>query len=100
MPTLPEHEPSLTPRLMFLLRIESYINVGAKYGPNDLEPQTWDHLLVLASERAFMDRLLDKRREGRRGNDAAMQKARQQTGLPAPGGTLFAHSKPFKGSTK
>jgi hypothetical protein len=76
------------------------INVGCKYGPNDLEPSTWDHLIVLASERAFVDRILDRRRDRNKRDEAGVNRARQQGGLPLPGQTIFPTSKPFKGSTR
>lgn len=100
MPTLPEYDAALIPRVVFLLRVEALINIGCKYGPGDLEAQTWDHLLILGSERAFVDRLVDGRRNKRQQSEAEMSKARQQTGVPAPGGTLFKTTKPFHGSTR
>lgn len=100
MPPLPEYDAALVPRVAFLLRVEGLINIGCKYGPNDLEPQTWDHLLILGSERSFVDRVVDGRRNKDRQSNAALSKARAQTGVPAPGGTLFKPSKPFHGSTR
>jgi len=83
-------------RIQFLLRIESLINVGCKFQPDDLPPRVWDELVAMALERQFVDRLVDKRRAKGRQQDRAIQQARTQTGLPPPGGTLFKHSKPFK----
>jgi hypothetical protein len=100
MPTLPEYDPEMMVRVAYIMRVEAMVNVGCKYGPNDLDPSTWDHLLILASERAFVDRVVDARREKHKHSDAGMAKARQVTGAPAPGGTLFKPSHPFHGSTK
>jgi hypothetical protein len=86
-------------RIQFLLRIESLINVGCKYQPDDLPPRVWDELIAMALERQFVDRLVDQRRNKNRQQDRAINQARKQTGLPPPGGTLFKHSRPFKGST-
>lgn len=100
MPSLPEPDPELFTRVAFLFRIEAMISVGCKYGPNDLTPDVWDHLIILSSERAFADRILDGRRDKHRQDDQQMQKARAQTGMPAPGGTLFKPTRAFKGPTR
>jgi len=100
MPPLPDYDGLLGPRMGYLLRTAAMIEVGCCYAPNDLEPATWDHLLILASERAFVDRLVDKRREKSKEHGKVMSQARKVAGTPAPGGTLFKPSKPFKGPTK
>jgi hypothetical protein len=100
MPPLPEYDQLLLSRVAFLFRVEGMINIGCKYGPNDLAPDVWDHLLVLGSERAFVDRVVDGRRDKHRQDDQQLQKARSQTGTPAPGGTLFRPTRGFKGSTR
>ncbi|HET9562679.1 MAG TPA: hypothetical protein VFP01_11265 [Propionibacteriaceae bacterium] len=100
MPSLPECDPELFTRVALLFRLEALINIGLKYGPDDLEASTWDHLLILASERAFVDRILDGRRDKHRQDDQMMQRARSASGTPAPGGTLFKPTRPFKGPTR
>ena len=100
MPPLPEYDPALVNRVALLFRIEALISVGLKYGPDDLQASTWDHLIMLSAERAFVDRILDARRDKHRQNDQMMQKARAVTGAPAPGGTLFRPTRGFKGSTR
>jgi hypothetical protein len=92
----PAHNKALMGRVQFLVRLESLINVGCKFGPNDLAPHVWDELLAMALERQFMESLVDHRRERARAQDSAVSKARQQTGLPQPGQTIFAHSRPFR----
>ena len=99
MPDLPEYDPEMMVRVALLFRLEALINVGCKYGPNDLEPSTWDHLLILASERAFVDKVVDARRDKGRRSDAGMARARQVTNTPAPGSTIFPVTKPFRGKT-
>jgi hypothetical protein len=100
MPTLPEYDPEMMVRVAYIMRVEALVNVGCKYGPNDLAPDVWDHLLILAAERAFVDKVVEGRRDKGKRSDAEMAKARQVTGAPAPGGTLFKPSRPFHGSTK
>ena len=100
MPPLPDYDGTLAPRVMYLLRVEALIEVGCTYSPNDLEPQTWDHLLILSSERAFVDKIMDRHRDRQREHSKAMGKARAVAGTPPPGATLFKPSKPFKGSTR
>ena len=92
----PKHNRRLMARIQFLLRIESLINVGCKFQPDDLPMHVWDELIAMALERQFVDRIVDKRRSRHRQQDRALQQARKQTGLPPPGGTIFKHSKPFK----
>jgi hypothetical protein len=83
-------------RVQFLLRLESLIQIGCKYQPDDLPPRVWDELLAMALERQFVDRLVEHRRAKGRREEQAVNKARQATGLPPPGGTVFTPSKPFK----
>lgn len=71
------------------------INVGCKFGPNDLPAHVWDELIAMALERAFVDKLVERRRDKRHREESAINKARQQTGVPAPGQTIFEHSRPF-----
>lgn len=85
----------LMARVDFLVRTESKINVGCHYGPDDLPAHVWDELIVLSIERSRMDRILEKRRDKDRGQSAELSKARQATGTPAPGQTLFQHDRPF-----
>jgi hypothetical protein len=95
----PAHNRGLMKRVQFLLRIESLINVGCTFRPDDLPPRVWDELIAMALERQFVDRLVDRRRSNQRSQDQAVNAARRQTGLPPPGSTIFQHSKPFRGST-
>ncbi len=83
-------------RIQFLVRVESMINVGCKFGPNDLPMHVWDELQAMALERQFVDQLIDRRRERRRKQEHAESSARSQTGLPQPGQTIFQTSKPFR----
>jgi hypothetical protein len=92
----PEHNRALLARVQYLVRLESLINVGCKFGPNDLPARVWDELLAMALERQFMDALVEHRRERSRAQETAISKARQQTGLPGPGQTIFETSRPFR----
>lgn len=83
-------------RVRWLIRLESLINVGCKFGPNDLDPDTWDELIAMALERQFVDRLVAVRREKNQHQESKLRETRQATGVPQPGGTLFEHSKPFR----
>ena len=100
MPTVPAYDPDLLPRLHYLMWVESMVNVGCHFGPNDLEASTWDQLIALAVERQFVEKILSDRRDKRGQQDVAADKARQQTGIPKPGATLFKPTKPFKGPTR
>jgi hypothetical protein len=83
-------------RVRYLVRLESMVNVGCKFGPNDLPADVWDQLVTLAMERAFVDRLVQKRHDRQGHENRAMGKARATTGVPPPGGTLFPTKKPFR----
>lgn len=82
--------------MKYLVRLESLINVGCKFRPDDLPPGVWDELIALALERAFVDKLVRQRQEKKSDQDREMSKARAATGLPQPGGTIFPTSKPFR----
>jgi hypothetical protein len=92
-PTAPEGV-----RVRYLVHLESMVNVGCKFGPNDLDPDTWGELVALAIERARMDRLIhaakDKAREGgakeTRETEEALRASREQLGIPGAGKSLFA----------
>jgi hypothetical protein len=92
----PAHNRLGMARIQFLVRVESLINVGCKYGPNDLPARVWDELVTMALERQFVDRVIDQRRARNQRQEQAMGKARQQTGLPNPGGTIFPTQHPFR----
>jgi hypothetical protein len=92
----PAHDRALVVRIQYLVRIESLINVGCHFGPDDLPARVWDELIAMALERQFVDRLVDYRRDRQSSQETALNKARQQVGLPPPGGTIFTPSKPFR----
>lgn len=100
LPALPPHDPTLQVRIAYLFRLKALIDVGCHFAPDDLPPAVWDELILLEGEKALVDRVLDKRRDQKGREDREMGKARAQTGVPPPGGTLFQHSRPFKGSTR
>lgn len=100
MPTLPAYDRALLVRVSYLTRIESMVNVGCKFAPDDLDPSTWDQLIAVALERQFVEELLRKRREKKGETNTQQQAARRQAGVPAPGGTIFKPTKPFKGPTR
>lgn len=79
--------------IQHLIRLESLINVGCHFGPDDLSPETWDGLIAMALERQFIDRLVEKRREQRKKFEDGLDKARAATGVPPPGQSLFSGKK-------
>lgn len=85
----PPHDPALFVRVQYLIGVESLINVGCHFGPDDLPARVWDELIAMNIERSFMDRLVDHRRETKREVDHAVEKAHQVTGLPRAGESLF-----------
>lgn len=89
----PEHDRSAFRWIQHLVRLESLINVGCHFGPNDLSPETWDALIAMALERQFIDRLVEHRQKKRQEFDAQLDKARAATGVPPPGRTLFKGKK-------
>ena len=86
---VPPHDQAAFVRVGYLLRLESLINVGCHFGPSDLPAQVWHELIVLNIERAYIDRVLDKRREKHSKEETALSEARSATGIPQPGGTIF-----------
>lgn len=96
----PEHDTTLLVRVRYLIWVESMINIGCHFGPDDLTAATWDQLFVLNIERSFVDRLVehhrDKDRQQQDGLQDGLNKARAHSGAPPPGGTMFSHSRPFK----
>lgn len=92
----PRHDRTAMARVHYLMRLESLINVGCKFRPDDLPASVWDELIAMALERAFVDKLVDQQREKHRREDTAMSKARAATGTPPPGQTMFKTSKPFR----
>lgn len=69
------------------------VNVGCSFEPDDLPPDAWDGLINLAQERARMDRLIFKQKTAADKEERKIQdeitKARQASGIPAPGRSLF-----------
>lgn len=84
--------PFLT-RFRHIVRLESMINVGCKFGPDDLDFGQWDDLITLAIERQWMDRQVDEQRDRIRDAakkaEAALTEARKESGVPPPGQSLF-----------
>lgn len=82
------------PRVKHITRLESLINIGCKFGPNDLEPDQWRDLVILATERQWIQQRVQEFRDTLRGQDAnvadAQKAVRQAAGLPAPGQSLFS----------
>ena len=88
-------------RLVFLTRLESMVNVGCKFAPNDLDPRTWSELVMLALERQRMEDLLRKGRDTKRDKpspeaEAAFRASRKELGMPEGGGSLFPQSRLMK----
>lgn len=81
------------PRVRHIVRLESMVNVGCKFGPNDLKPDQWRDLIVLAQERNWIDEKVQEHREKAREEqakiDKAMAEARKASGVPSPGQSLF-----------
>lgn len=96
MPEPPPHDPAAMVRVQFLVRIESLVNVGCHFGPDDLPPAVWDELIAYAIERAYIERILDQRRERHSEEQSVANEARTATGAPPPGGTIFPTSRPFR----
>lgn len=81
-------------RIAHLVRLEAMINVGCKFGPNDLAPDQWSQLIVMAEERNWMEKRIDqfreRQRKGQREIDKALSKGRKELNIPAPGGSIFS----------
>ena len=86
-------DPLFVVRLQHLVRLEAMHNVGCTFGPNDLSPYEWDELIVLAQERQRMDEAVRKHRDKSRSADQTVATARKDTGVPAPGASLFSVKK-------
>jgi len=84
-------------RIRHLTRLESMINVGCTFGPDDLSYEQWSDLIILATERQWMDARIeeqrDRIRDAKQKADAAMTEARKQSGTPPPGQSLFSGKK-------
>jgi hypothetical protein len=81
-----------------IARVESMINVGCKFGPNDLAPDAWDHLILLAQERQWIRKKVDDQKKKTKAGPeaglttegkAAIQKQRRELGIPPPGQSIF-----------
>jgi hypothetical protein len=81
-------------RVRFIVRIESMVNVGCKFGPNDLAPEVWEDLIIMGQERQYMDRLVALFREqltkDTQDEERALSELRKEQGLPGKGGSLFS----------
>jgi len=92
-------------RLRFLLRIQSMVNVGCTFGPNDLDPRTWSELIMLALEQQRMQDLLREGRDRKNAEkrpalsapeeQAALRTNRKELGVPE-GGRLFPATQPMR----
>jgi hypothetical protein len=75
------------------------INVGCKFGPDDLSPDTWDGLILIARERQKISNKIDdarRRKEPEQLPKEAQKKVdtlRKETGIPPPGQSIFAQKK-------
>lgn len=90
-------------RITFLTRIESMVNVGCKFAPNDLDPRTWSELIMMALERQRMDDLLRKGKDAQSRKDkptpeaeAALRVSRKELGMPETGTSLFPQTRPMR----
>jgi hypothetical protein len=92
----PELDERYLPRVKYLARIDNMISIGCKFGPNDLPPEVWDQLILLAQERSWIREKVDKQKNKRDPNSglskegkAALEKQRKELGVPAPGQSIF-----------
>jgi len=69
------------------------INVGCKFGPNDLSAETWRELVWFEQEKQWLDDKLSKHRETLAKKTVAEKQAidrqRQELGISPPGQSLF-----------
>jgi len=93
---IPEFDTLLITRLKLVVRWESLVNVGCKFGPNDLSPRQWNDLIMLAQERQYVDEQIRRLRDGGKGSsklpgDATVRlvEGRKKAGIPGPGQSLF-----------
>lgn len=99
-PDGPQIDSLCSARLAHLVRLESMVNVGCKFAPDDLSPQEWDELIVLSQERNWMSEHIRKRKDGEKQQQREVQKTveavRKDAGVPPPGGSLFPRKKPMQ----
>lgn len=85
-------------RISFLVRLESMANVGCKWQVNDLSFDVWTELIILATERQRLDRLIREQqeasREAEREANTKADEARQMDKIPPPGASLFPGNAP------
>jgi len=83
-------------RANYFFRIESMINVGCKFAPDDLSPDTWDGLIMIARERQRIMNLVDDQR--RKGDEneklppeqqKRVAEVRKEMKIPPPGKSVF-----------
>jgi hypothetical protein len=90
---LREPDSHLLPRIRHLVRLESMINVGCKFRPDDLTWEQWEELSVLSQERAWMDEKVREYDADLREKKSEVQQKihehRKKAGLPAPGKSIF-----------
>jgi hypothetical protein len=93
-------DPAFQKRFAFLVRLENMKEVGCRFTLDDFNASTWDELIVLAQERAFMDSVIatarhekdaqrDRHESYTPSAQAEVNAARAQLGVPPPGQSLF-----------
>lgn len=95
--TPPDAEEMYLPRTSYIIRVENMINVGCKFGPDDLQPEAWDHLIIFAQEKAWITRKVDDQRREKDSPHPGLsaeavkeiEKIRKEEGIPAPGHSIF-----------
>jgi hypothetical protein len=93
----------LSSRMKYLIHIESLINVGCHFGPDDLPASVWEELIALAIERQWVQEKMREKKD-RQDPDAALlpkeraerDKARKMDNIPPPGGSIFPSRQPFR----
>lgn len=97
-PEEPYPEPDTAPRVSFLVKTEAMVNVGCKFGPNDLSYRVWEELIILAQERSRMENAVREQRESAAHVDREAQQkadeARRADKIPAPGISIFPGNSP------
>lgn len=80
--------------MAFLVKLESMIAVGCKFGPDDLPMRAWEELIWLRLERDRLDEIIRNRKDGKVDDlPPALQQQRNEVrkmdGIPPPGQSLF-----------
>ena len=77
----PEHDTALFVRVRYLIWVESMINIGCHFGPDDLPMDVWDQLLALHYERAFVDRLVEQLQDEPEADTKAKAEAKRKADM-------------------